>query len=142
MIQIKRLNKKIELPCYGTGESVGMDCYVSKNTVIPAKSHTMIPLGIVVKAPPGTFTGLLSRSSTFKKYGLMLTNSLGIIDPDYCGEEDEIYASVYNTNPYDTYVMEGERLFQLVVFNAIRPEIVEVEKMSEESRGGFGSTGV
>lgn len=142
MIQIKRLNKKVKLPSYGTSESVGVDCYVSKSMVIPAKGHAMIPLGIVVKAPIGNFIGLLSRSSTFKKYGLILTNSLGVIDPDYCGEDDEIYASVYNTNHYDTHVAEGERLFQLVVFNAIRPEIVEVEEMSGESRGGFGSTGV
>lgn len=96
----------------------------------------------MVKAPEGTFVGILPRSSTFRRTGLMLANSLGVVDGDYCGDKDELLAFVYNPTPNTVEVKRGDRLFQMLCFKIERLPIEEVEgSLADTSRGGFGSTG-
>lgn len=79
------------------------------------------------------------RSSTFKKYGLLQTNGIGVIDETYCGENDHLMMSVYATR--DCFVPAGERIAQFRIQpNQGRVEIVEVDHMEDGDRGGFGST--
>jgi len=136
----RRIDKDLPIPLYATQGSVGMDTYVREDTTIGVGESKLIPLNLVMQAPIGTFIGVLPRSSTFRKTGLILANSLGVVDQDYCGDEDEIKASVINLGNTPVTISRGDRLFQLLVINIQRPPLVEVESIGAVSRGGFGST--
>jgi dUTP pyrophosphatase len=141
-MKVKRIDKSLPLPKYATKGSVGLDTYVREERVVLPYSWETIPLNLVIQAPEGTFIGVLPRSSTFRKTGLLLANSLGVVDRDYCGPEDEMLALVYNTTDKKVYVHQGDRLFQLLVINCETPEIEEVDgDLQDYSRNGFGSTG-
>jgi dUTP pyrophosphatase len=141
-MKVKRIDKSLPLPKYATKGSVGLDTYVREERVVLPYSWETIPLNLVIQAPEDAFIGVLPRSSTFKKTGLLLANSLGVVDRDYCGPEDEILALVYNTTDKKVYVHQGDRLFQLLVINCETPEIEEVNgDLQDYSRNGFGSTG-
>lgn len=141
-MKVKRIDKSLPLPKYATKGSVGLDTYVREERVVLPYSWETIPLNLVIQAPEDAFIGVLPRSSTFKKTGLLLANSLGVVDRDYCGPEDEILALVYNTTNQKVYIHRGDRLFQLLVINCVTPEIEEVDDdLQEYSRGGYGSTG-
>ena len=141
-MKVRRIDKSLPLPAYATEGSVGLDTYVREDVVVLPKGHALIPLNVIIKAPQQSFIGVLPRSSTFKKTGLILANSLGVVDQTYCGPQDEILASVYNTTDQKVYIHKGDRLFQLLILNCKIPEIEEVEgDLQEYSRNGFGSTG-
>lgn len=79
------------------------------------------------------------RSSTFKKYGLLQTNGIGVIDETYCGENDKLMMSVYATR--DCVVPKGERIAQFRIQpnqGAVAARVVD--HMEDADRGGFGST--
>lgn len=140
-MRYKRVDKDLPKPEYKTEGSVGLDVYVREDHIIKSHSVEYLPLNIIMESPESHFIGVLPRSSTLKKKGLILGNSLGVVDRDYCGEEDEIHAVVYNVSDDDVYVRRGDRLFQLLVLPVMKPDLQEVDKMKEESRGGLGSTG-
>jgi len=141
-MKLKRIDKSLPLPKYATKGSVGLDTYVREEVIVLPNGHALIPLNLIIKAPEQTFIGVLPRSSTFKRTGLLLANSLGVVDRTFAGPEDEIMALVYNTINQKVYIHKGDRLFQLVIFNCETPEIEEVEyDLQDYSRGGFGSTG-
>lgn len=81
------------------------------------------------------------RSSTPAKKRLMKPHGIGILDNDYCGEEDEMIIQVYNFSDTAIEVKRGERIAQAMLVKTERAEWMEVDKMDEVSRGGFGSTG-
>lgn len=99
-------------------------------------------LGVGMKLPKGYKANVYPRSSTFKNYGFILTNSVGIIDNSYCGNEDELCAMVYCTR--DGVINYGDRVFQFepVPVYTHNFSYEEVEELAEDSRGGYGSTGV
>lgn len=99
-------------------------------------------LGVGMKLPKGYKANVYPRSSTFKNYGFILTNSVGIIDNSYCGNTDEWAAMVYCTR--EGVINYGDRILQfepvpVYTHNFVYKEVAELE---EESRGGYGSTGV
>lgn len=92
-----------------------------------------------MQLPEGTFGELFPRSSTFRKTGLLMTNSVGIIDNAYCGEQDEWMAMMYATR--DGYIELGADYLQFkITENMPSIDIVEVKQLTNESRGGYGST--
>ena len=99
-----------------------------------------IPLGISVKLPEGYEAHILPRSSTFDKWGIIMTNSMGVIDESYCGERDiwAFPALAFRA----TTIFKGDRICQFRIMKKM-PEVcfTEVDHMTDESRGGFGSTG-
>lgn len=99
-------------------------------------------LGVGMKLPKGYKANVYPRSSTFKNYGFILTNSVGIIDNSYCGATDEWCAMVYCTR--DGVINYGDRVFQFEPVPVYTHNFTyeEVEELEEESRGGYGSTGV
>jgi len=103
--------------------------------------YKLIPLGIGMKMPEGMEAHIAPRSSTFKNFGIIQTNSVGIVDNAYCGETDQWMMPVYAVR--DTVIHKNDRICQFRLFNK-QPKfhITEVEHLNEESRGGFGSTGV
>lgn len=140
-MKIKRIDRSLPLPEYKTSGSIGFDLVARENLVIKPFVATLIPLNIIVEVPSGFGLFLLPRSSTPLKKNLLIPNGVGVIDHDYCGEEDELKLQVVNFSKEDVEVEKGERIAQAVVVKIEKVTFQEVEKMSNSSRGGFGSTG-
>ena len=106
-----------------------------------AGDSVLIPLGVGMVLPKDHSAIVVPRSSTAKHFGLMMINSVGIIDNAYCGEGDQWYFAGYAVR--DGSVSKGDRICQFRIEKK-QPKIVfvEVKTLLEESRGGFGSTGV
>lgn len=100
-----------------------------------------IPLGVAMKLPDGYEAILAPRSSTFKKYGIIQTNSIGVIDNSFCGDNDEWKMPVLATRK--TTINVGDRICQFRIQKKMaKPTLKSVEHLSSIDRGGFGSTGV
>lgn len=138
-LNIKRIDKSLPLPVYETSGSVGFDILSRKAVVIKPKEIELIPGNIIVKTPPGYMLLLALRSSTPKKKGLLKPHGIGILDQDYCGEEDELKIQVYNFSDKEVKINKGEKIAQGIFVKIDRFEWEEKEYMGK-SRGGFGST--
>lgn len=97
-------------------------------------------LGVGMILPEGYEAHIAPRSSTFKNFGIILTNSVGVVDNSYCGDADEWKAPVYALR--DTRIKKNDRICQFRIMER-QPELefVTVDKLRDDSRGGFGSTG-
>ncbi len=139
-VRIKRIDKSLPLPIYETGGSVGFDLLARESLTIDPKDIALVPANAIVEVPDGYMLMLASRSSTPRKKGLMKPHAIGIIDQDYCGEEDELKIQVYNFTEETVKVEKGEKIAQGVFVRVNQVEWEEVEEMGNETRGGFGST--
>jgi len=139
-IKIKRIDKSLPLPEYQTPGAVAFDLIARVTTEIAPNSIGRVPANIVVKIPEGYMIMVKDRSSTAKKKGLLHT-SVGFIDQDYCGDDDEIMMQFYNFQKVPVIVERGERLGQAAFVRIDKFEWEEVDSMNEKTRGGFGSTG-
>ena len=99
----------------------------------------IIPLGVCIDVETGNFGMLVPRSSTFKNYGFIQTNGVGIIDDTYNGDGDEWGMPVYCTR--DGVLNTGDRICQFQVFEQPYHIIECVKHLGGNNRGGFGSTG-
>lgn len=101
---------------------------------------TLLRLGVAMKLPDGYEAILAPRSSTFKKYGIIQTNGIGVIDSTYCGDHDEWMMPVVATR--ETIIHKNDRICQFRIQKK-QPTIkfVKVDKLGGNDRGGFGSTG-
>lgn len=101
----------------------------------------MIPLGVCIQLPKGYEAILVPRSSTFNKWGIMMNNSIGVIDESYCGNNDEWHFPAICMRS-ETFIPKGTRICQFRIFKHQPPiGFTNVEFMTNENRGGFGSTG-
>lgn len=141
-ITIKRIDKDLPLPQYHTSGAAAFDFYSRETLTIEAKTVARIPSNFIIATPTGYFLMVAARSSLASKKGLMLANGIGIIDSDYCGENDEILISVYNFTDQPVVVERGERIAQGTFVKIEQGIWEEVEKMTSKDRGGFGSTGM
>ena len=139
-INIKRIDKTLPLPKYETAGSVGFDLICRESAEIPPQSIVLIPANVIVETPPGYMLMVCLRSSTPRKLGLMMPQGVGIVDNDYCGEEDELKIQVYNFTEAVVNVERGSRIAQAIFVRVTTAEWNEVEQMTATSRGGFGST--
>jgi len=140
-VSIKRIDQTLPLPKYETGGSVGFDLICRESTEIPPQSIVLIPANVIVETPPGYMLMVCLRSSTPRKFGLMMPQGVGIVDNDYCGEEDELQIQIYNFTDEVVNVDRGSRIAQAIFVRVDTAEWNEVEQMHSPSRGGFGSTG-
>ena len=138
-VKIKRIDNTLTLPEYQTSGAVAFDMYSRIDANIAPKTLERLPTNIIIEIPKGYMLEIKDRSSTLKKKGLLVTT--GYIDNDYHGEQDEILLQVYNLSDNDVKVEKGERIGQGVFIKIDTAEWEEVDKMKDESRGGFGSTG-
>ena len=138
--KIKRIDKSLPLPVYETKGSVGFDIIAREDTEIPPKEIHLVPGNIIVEVPKGYMLMVASRSSTPRKKGLTPPHGLGIIDHDYCGDQDEIKIQVYNFTDNSVIVHKGEKIAQGVFIKIDKLDWEEVDEMKKKSRGGFGST--
>ena len=139
-IRIKYFTDKIEKLDYIDGKSDWIDLRASEEVELKAGDFKLIPLGVAMQIPEGFEGHLAPRSSTFKTWGLIQTNSVGVIDCSYCGDDDMWRMPVYATR--DTVIHVNDRVAQFRIIEN-QPKIIfeEVESLGNDSRGGFGSTG-
>lgn len=118
-----------------------IDCRAAEDVSMKAGEFKLISLGFSCKLPFNHEGHLVPRSSTFKKYGVLMANSVGIIDETFAGEDDIWMFAAYATR--DTFIPKNTRFCQFRIFEK-QPElkIKTVDHLDDESRGGFGSTGV
>ena len=139
-IKIKYFTDKIEPMDYIEGKSDWIDMRASEEVTLKAGEFALIPLGVAMELPKGYEAHLVPRSSTFKNWGIIQTNSVGIVDGSYCGDNDMWRMPVYAVR--DTVIHVNDRICQFRIFEN-QPKITfdEVESLGNKNRGGFGSTG-
>ena len=139
-IRIKYFTDAIERLTYIDGKSDWIDPRASEEVTLQAGEFCLIPLGVAMELPEGYEAHVVPRSSTFKNYGIIQTNSCGIIDGTYCGDDDMWRMPVYAVR--DTVIHVNDRICQFRIFEN-QPKITfdEVESLGNKNRGGFGSTG-
>ena len=139
-VKIKRLDKDLPLPQYETGGSVGFDLLCRESVTVAPQMVALIPANVIVETPPGYMLMVTLRSSTPRKRGLLIPHGVGVIDPDYCGEGDEIQIQIYNFTDQPVTVERGAKIAQAIFVRVDIAEWSEVSEMGSETRGGFGST--
>lgn len=139
--KIFRIDKTLPLPKYETEGSFAFDFIARQTTKIAAQELGLIPGNVIIGCPHDHALLILPRSSTPRKKSLMFPHSVGLIDHDYCGPEDEILIQVYNFGKESVMVERGERIAQGLFVKVDKAEFEEVDEVGERSRGGFGVTG-
>lgn len=139
-IRVKYLTEKIDKLTYIGGKSDWIDLRAAEDVKMRAGEFHLIPLGIAVELPKGYEAHIVPRSSTFKNFGIIQTNHMGIIDETYCGDNDQWFMPAYALR--DTQIHVNDRICQFRIMEH-QPAVVfeETETLSGEDRGGFGSTG-
>lgn len=131
---------KIEKLRFIGGKSDWIDLRAAERVEMKKGDWKLIKLGISVELPEGYEAHVVPRSSTFRTWGLLQTNSCGVIDHSYCATEDEWMVPMLATR--DTVVEVNDRICQFrIMKNQPEIEFMEVSELTSESRGGFGSTG-
>lgn len=140
-IKIKYFTDEIDRLRYIDGKSDWIDLRAAKEVELKAGEFKLIPLGIAMELPAGYEAHVVPRSSTYKNYGIIQTNSMGIIDETYCGENDQWFFPAYALR--DTVIHVNDRICQFRIIEH-QPAICfeEVSSMEHEDRGGHGSTGI
>ena len=139
-VNIRRIDPSLPLPRHETNGSVGFDLVTREDTVIQPNEIKLIPGNVIVQVPKGFALLILPRSSTARKKGLICPHSLGVIDQDYCGPDDEIMVQVQNTTSRPVIVTRGERIAQGLLVKVETVEWTERKESIQKTRGGFGST--
>lgn len=143
-MKIRIINKSShQLPHYETGASSGMDLRANILTSVTLQplERAIIKTGLFIELPVGFEAQVRPRSGLAAKKGITVLNAPGTVDADYRGEIGVILVNLSN----ESFTIEnGERIAQLIIAKHERAEWLEVEELSETSRGegGFGSTGV
>ena len=142
-MKIKYFDDAIRLKRISKGNWI--DVYANKDIFIALNDRAMIPLGFALELPQGGEGHLAPRSSTFKTWGIIQTNSVGVVDDTYIGDNDQWHMPVYCLQAKDengTWIRKGDKIGQFRIME-VMPEIEfeEVEFFNNTDRGGFGSTG-
>lgn len=139
-IKIKYFDNEItKLEKINKGDWIDLRC--AEEVQLKQGEFKLIKLGVGMKLPEGYEAHIVPRSSTFKNFGIIQTNSMGVIDNSYSGNEDEWRFPAYALR--DTVIHKNERICQFrIVENQPLINFTVVENLDDNSRGGFGSTGV
>ena len=139
-ITIKYFTDKIDKLRYIDGKSDWIDLRAAQDVELKAGEFKLIPLGVAMQLPKGYEAHVVPRSSTFKNYGILQVNSMGVIDETYSGDKDQWFMPVYATR--DTVIKTNERICQFRIME--HQPVIEFEERANlvgENRGGCGSTG-
>lgn len=142
-LRFKTFHPQAKQPVYGSAGAAGADlcavCDADGVTIQPGQ-RVLIPTGIGVEIPQGYVGLVFARSSMGVKYGISLSNAVGVIDSDYRGE---ISVGLINLSDTDYTILPGERIAQLIIMPIAAPTFVQTDELSPTQRGagGFGSTG-
>lgn len=119
-----------------------IDVRAAEDVDLKYMQSTIIPLGFSCQLPKGYFALLLPRSSTFKRWGIIQSNSLGVIDFMYRGNND-VWGMPVVALRNDVHIKKNERIGQFIILPKMPTVQFEtVDDLENEDRGGFGSSGV
>ena len=122
------------------GKSDWYDLRSAEDVEMKAGEFKLIKLGVAMQLPEGYEAIIAPRSSTFKNFGLLQTNSIGVVDETYCGDDDQWRFPALAMR--DTVIHKNDRICQFRIFKHQPPvEFTVVEKLENANRGGIGSTG-
>ena len=138
-IKIQYLNEDIQRLEYIGGKSDWIDLRAAEDVELKKGEFKLIPLGVAMQLPKGYEAHLVPRSSTYKNFGIIQTNHMGIIDETYAGPNDWWYMPAYALR--DTIIHRNDRICQFRIMEH-QPRIVfEEGLLGAPDRGGIGSTG-
>ncbi|MCR5303040.1 MAG: dUTP diphosphatase [Lachnospiraceae bacterium] len=139
-IRIKYLSSKIDKIKAPDKKSDWIDLRAAQDVTMSAGEYRLIPLGVAMELPEGYEAHVAPRSSTFKNFGIIMPNSVGVIDRSFCGDNDEWCMPAFALR--DTEIRVNDRICQFRI-EKNQPAIgfVEVESLGNPDRSGFGSTG-
>lgn len=137
-IKIRYTRDIMKIERFNIGDWI--DLRSAEDISMKAGEFRMIPLGVAMELPKGYEALVAPRSSTFKKYGIILANSIGIIDESYNGDNDEWKFLAYAVR--DTTIKKNERICQFrIIQHQPLIHLIEVDSLGNADRGGIGSTG-
>ena len=139
-IKIKYLDDSIEkISAISKGDWI--DLRAAETVSLKKGEFKLIPLGVAMQLPAGWEAHVLPRSSSFKNFGIIQANSMGVIDNSYCGDNDWWFYPAIALR--DTVINKNDRICQFrIMENQPQIEFETVDVLEGEDRGGFGSTGV
>ena len=139
-IKIKYFTEEIEkIAPISKGDWI--DLRAAQKVELKAGEFKLIPLGVAMQLPRGYEAHVCPRSSTFKNFGVIQTNSMGIIDNSYCGDNDQWFFPAFALR--DTVINVNDRICQFrIMENQPQLQFITVDSLGNEDRGGHGSTGV
>lgn len=139
-IKIKYFSDEIEKLTYIDGKSDWIDLRAAEEVEMKTGEFRLIPLGIAMQLPKGYEAHVIPRSSTFKNFGVLQANSMGLIDESYCGDNDQWFFPALAMR--DTVIHVNDRICQFRIVEH-QPQLCfeEAKELSGKDRGGFGSTG-
>ena len=118
-----------------------LDLRAAQTIEMKKDEFKLIPLGVAMEIPEGYEAHIVPRSSTFKNFGIIETNSMGVIDESYKGDNDQWFFPAYALR--DTVIEFIDRICQFRIMEKMPAvELIEVDSLGNENRGGLGSTGV
>ena len=139
-IKVKYFVDGIDELCAVAGKSDWIDLHAAEEVTLKAGEFRLIPLGVAMALPEGYEAHIVPRSSTFKNYGILQTNSMGVVDSSYRGDNDQWRMPVYATR--DVTIEKNARICQFRIMKDQPPlTFTRVERLEGPDRGGFGSTG-
>ena len=139
-IKIKYFTDKIEKLTYIEDKSDWIDLRAAADIDLKKGEFKLIPLGVSMELPKGYEAHIVPRSSTFKNYGIIQVNHMGVVDESYCGDGDQWFMPALAIR--DTRIRTNDRICQFRIMEHQPPlEFQEVESLTGPDRGGFGSTG-
>lgn len=140
VIKIQYLNDEIKRLEYIDGKSDWIDLRAAERVELKAGDFKLINLGVAMELPKGYEAHIVPRSSTFKNFGVIQANSMGIVDESYCGPNDWFYFPAIALK--DTVIEVNDRICQFRI-ERHQPTVVfqEIDKLDNTDRGGIGSTG-
>ena len=141
-IKIKYMHEDLEKLDFIGGKSDWIDlrCASKEDIILKAGEFKLIPLGVAMELPEGYEAHVVPRSSTYKHYGIIQTNSVGIIDNSYCGDNDWWFYPAFALR--DTVIKFNDRICQFRIMEKMKPvAFTQVETLGNADRGGHGSTG-
>jgi len=141
VIKIKYHTDKIDKLKYIDGKSDWIDLRAAEDVELKKGEFKLVSLGISMKLPDGYEAHIVPRSSTFKNFKIIQTNHQAVIDNSYCGDNDIWRYPVYAME--DTVIHTNDRICQFrIIKNQPKITFEEVDHLDDDTRGGFGSTGM
>ncbi len=140
-VSYKKIHPDAITPEYHTSGAAAFDFGLIEDVSIEPGAIVKVPTGLVIQTPEHHVLLIASRSSNPLKKGIDLANSIGIIDSDYSGPNDEIQLLIMNISKERVELKKGDRVAQGLFAPVPRAQFVEVAELVAPSRGGFGSTG-
>ena len=120
-----------------------IDLCTAEDVALDFLEYKIISLGVSIEIPAGYYAHVVPRSSTFGKWGILLANSMGVIENDYCGDGDVWGYPALCLRKEGTHIPKGTRICQFrLVEKAPDMEFVQVESLDNRDRGGFGKWGI